>query len=63
MFKELTEALYQALEFRDISPDSIDRIDANVGFIWFKASDQTYCIDIKNVEFDLDKYDQKQSHT
>jgi hypothetical protein len=56
MFKELVEELHQALEFRDIPPGSISRIDGKVGFIWFKAGEQTYCIDIKKVEFDLDEY-------
>lgn len=61
MFKELVEALYQALQFRGIPPKEIDRLDANVGFIWFKAGDYTYCIDIKKVGFDLDEYAREQS--
>ena len=61
MFDQLVEALHQALEFRDITPDSISRIDAKVGFIWLKAGEQTYCIDIKKVDFDLDEYAQSQS--
>jgi len=61
MFQELVEALYQALEFRDISTDSITRIDAKVGFIWLKAGEQTYCIDFRKVDFDLDEYAQSHS--
>ena len=60
MFKELVEALHQALAFRDISPESISRIDANVGYIWMKAGEQTYCININKVDFDLDEYARSQ---
>ena len=55
MFMELIEALYEALEFRDVPPESITRIDANVGFIWFKAGELTYCLHIEKVEFNLDE--------
>lgn len=59
MFNELARAIQQAIVFRDIPPDSISRIDAKVGFIWFKADDQTYCVDIRKVDFDLDEYAEK----
>ncbi|MFH5883676.1 hypothetical protein ACG2F4_05145 [Halalkalibaculum sp. DA3122] len=61
MFNQLVEALHQALEFRDIPTDSISRIDGKVGFIWLKAGEQTYFIDIKKVDFDLDEYAQSHS--
>jgi len=56
MFRQLVEALHHALSFREIPPDSISRMDSKVGFIWFKAGDQTYWIDIRKAEFDLDEY-------
>ncbi|GEM_PF-2369164 len=59
MLFELYEALIEALEFREIEPSSICRIDSNVGFIWFKAEDQTYSIGISKVDFDLDEYAEK----
>ena len=56
MLDNLTDALKQALEFWDIDPDSIERIDHTVGLIWLKVGQQTYLIDIKKTEFDLDEY-------
>lgn len=56
MLENLTDALKQALEFWDIDPDSIERIDYTVGLIWLKVGQQTYLIDIKKTEFDLDEY-------
>ena len=56
MLIELFEALLEALRFRDIEPEVICRIDSPVGFIWFKAGDQSYCIDIRKVDFDLDEF-------
>ena len=52
---ELFEAILEAMRFRDIDPDSICRVDGTVGFIWFKAGDQTYYVGIEEVEFDLEK--------
>lgn len=51
---ELFEGLLAALRFRDIDPDRICRVDSNVGFIWFKAGDETYSLNIQQVDFDLD---------
>lgn len=56
MFKELIEAMFDALRFRDITPDSISRVEEMVGYIWFKANGESYCIEIKKVSFDLDEY-------
>lgn len=54
MLDKLTDAVQEALDFRDIDPDTITRIDSTVGFIWFKAGEQTFMLDIKEAEFDLD---------
>ena len=62
MLIELFEALLQALRFRDIDPDAICRIDSPVGFIWFKAGEQSYCIDIRKVDFDLDEFPEQGSN-
>ena len=59
MLFKLYDALVEALEFREIEPGSICRVDSNVGFIWFKAEDQTYSIGITKVDFDLDEYAEK----
>ena len=56
MLIELFEALLEALRFRDIDPDTITKVDSPVGFIWFKAGEQSYCIDIRKVDFDLDEF-------
>lgn len=56
MLFQLFEALVEAMEFREIDPQSICRIDSNVGYIWFKAGDDTYSVGISKVDFDLDEY-------
>lgn len=56
MFFELVKAIKVAIEFRNITPTSIHKIESNVEFIWFKSGDEIYCIDIKKVEMDLDEY-------
>ncbi|SHG46011.1 hypothetical protein SAMN05443144_1295 [Fodinibius roseus] len=56
MLIQLLTALLKALKFRNINLDTICRVDDNVGFIWFKAEDKTYCISIQQANFDLEEY-------
>jgi len=56
MLFQLFEVLVEAMEFKEIDPHSICRIDSNVGYIWFKAGDHTYCVGISKVDFDLDEH-------
>lgn len=62
MVIELFEALLRVLRFREIDPDTICRIDSPVGFIWFKAGNQSYCIDIRKVDFDLEEMPESPSN-
>ena len=59
MLIQLLNALLKAMIFKDINPNAISQVDSNVGFIWFKADDNTYCINIQQAEFDLDEYSRK----
>ena len=41
--------------------DIICRVDSIVGFIWFKAGDQSYCVDMRKVDFDLEEFPKHES--
>ena len=56
MLIQLLNALLQAMMFKNINPNAISQVDSNVGFIWFKADETTYCISIQQAEFDLEEY-------
>ncbi|GAA5521517.1 hypothetical protein LQ318_07180 [Aliifodinibius salicampi] len=60
MLIQLINALLKAMLFRNIDLNSICRVDGDVGFVWFKAKGQTYCISIQQADFDLEEYEDQQ---
>ena len=56
MLIQLLNALMKSMLFKEIDPNAICRIDSNVGYIWFKVENKTYCISIQETNFDLEEY-------